>query len=66
MAGEPLLGWDSRALVAIESAFGTTPTPAGSQAIETVTLSLGPAEQGEVARAKKDRTRDLTGGGDDE
>lgn len=54
MAAEPVLGWNAHVLVAYESAFGTTPDPAGSQALEFVTCNMGPSELGQI-RAQRDR-----------
>lgn len=55
MAAEPVLSWNAHILVAGESsAFGTTPDPAGSQAMEFVTCNLGPAELGQI-RPRRDR-----------
>lgn len=54
MSAEPVLGWDAHVLVAYESAFGTTPDPAGSQALEFVSCSMGGSELGQI-RAQRDR-----------
>jgi hypothetical protein len=48
-------GWDQRVLAVVEATFGTTPNPAGSQALEVIDLDMGPVEQGDV-RPKKDKT----------
>ena len=55
----PVNAWDSRALLATESTFGTTPTPASvaayaARAVEFINLKMGPVEVGQV-RPKKDR-----------
>lgn len=54
MANEPINSWDQAVLVAGEATFGTTPNPAGSQALEVITLKAGPVEEGNT-RGKKDR-----------
>ncbi len=56
MANEPVLGWDQRVLLVKEATFGTVPDPAGAQALEVVSLDMGPVEQG-FTRAKKDKTQ---------
>ncbi len=54
MSAEPVKGWDSRVLLAAESAWGTSTAPAASQEIETISCVTGPSELGN-SRPKKDR-----------
>jgi len=54
MAAEPINSWDAIALVAGESAFGTTPSPAGTQAVEIISIKTGASEEG-ATRGKRDR-----------
>lgn len=54
MAITPIRAWDARVLPVLETTFGTPPDPAASQAIEVVSVSMGPVEAG-VARPKRDR-----------
>jgi hypothetical protein len=62
-ATDPVPGWDQRVLAVSEATFGTTPNPAGSQALEVIELNMGPGHQA-AARAKRDKTqgRDMTTG----
>lgn len=54
MSAEPVNGWDARCLAVVEATFGTTPDPAAAQALEFISLSMGPSELGNT-RPKKDR-----------
>lgn len=54
MSAEPINSWDLVALVASESAFGTPPAPAGSQAVEVISIKTGPSEE-QATRGKRDR-----------
>lgn len=60
MSANPVNAWDMLALVAPESALGTTPAPASTAAyaalaVEAINLTLGGAEVGNV-RPKQDRS----------
>lgn len=59
MSANPVNAWDMLLLAASETSFGTTPTPASTAAyaglaLETVSVDLGPTQQGQT-RPKQDR-----------
>lgn len=54
MAITPIRAWDSRVLAALETTFGSPPDPAAAQALEVVSIDMGPVETG-VIRPKRDR-----------
>lgn len=56
MAGEPVNSWDSRALAASETtAFGTVPDMASAQALEQISVKMGPAAELGKTRPQQDR-----------
>jgi hypothetical protein len=57
MAAEPVNGWDSRVIAASETAFGTTPSPSASDAIEAISCSTGAS--GEVGRTRPKQDRNV-------
>lgn len=52
---DPVLGWDEKVWLGTEPAYGTAIDPLAANALEVVSLDMGPGEQG-MTREKKDKS----------